>query len=51
MAYGRTASQRREAARKHARDKHTCPRCGREVYGNGYQNHKRACEKRPPNAS
>ncbi len=47
MGFGKTKSRRRQAARAHARKKHTCPRCGRVVYGNGYYNHKRACKGVP----
>lgn len=43
MGFGSTKSRRTQAARKHADRKHTCSRCGRVVYGNGYYNHKRAC--------
>lgn len=42
MPYGRSQAARREAARKHTRDLHTC-RCGRKIRGNAYHRHKRAC--------
>lgn len=30
-------------AQAHARRSHTCGKCGRVCYGNGYANHKAAC--------
>lgn len=46
MSFGKTKDRRRQAAQKHLRDVHKCPRCGKEVRGNGYGNHKKACKAR-----
>jgi hypothetical protein len=45
MGFGRTASRRRQAARKHAAWIHTC-KCGRVIRGNGYYKHRIACSLR-----
>lgn len=42
MGFGATQDRRRQSARAHTARTHTC-RCGRQVRGNAYHAHRRAC--------
>lgn len=43
MSYGVSNKRRAQA---HAKRKHTCSRCGKVVFGNGYANHRKMHARR-----
>ncbi len=43
---GYRADGKKLSSMAHAKRRHECKRCGKVIFGNGYQNHRRACTAR-----